>query len=234
MAIGSEILLTKQQHSDLSSIAQSRALPAGYVFRAKLILMLAEGASFNTIKQRLQTTAPTIIRWKQRFRQYGLEGLDTYHPGQKPSVLTPALRARILSATRRKPSDGSTHWSCRKLASLLGVSKDAVHRVWQEAGLKPHRLERYMASDDPEVRKQSRRHPRPLSAPTAARGRVLHRGEDRHSSLGSSRSCPGALAGTCRTPRLRILPARNPLLICGAQYRHRSRPRQNRCPPYQP
>jgi transposase len=55
-----------------------------------------------------------------------------------------------LSATRRKPSDGSTHWSCRKLASALDVSKDAVHRVWQEAGLKPHRLEPYMASDDPE------------------------------------------------------------------------------------
>jgi transposase len=150
MATGSELLLTEQQHSDLSSIAQSRSLPAGYVFRAKLILMLAEGASFNAIKQRLQTTAPTIIRWKQRFREYGLDGLDTYHPGQKPSVLTPALRARILSVTRRKPSDGSTHWSCRKLASVLGVSKDAVHRVWKEAGLKPHRLERYMASNDPE------------------------------------------------------------------------------------
>ena len=112
--------------------------------------MLGEGASFSAIKRQLQTTAPTIVRWKQRFRQHGLEGLDTYHPGQKPSVLTPALRARILSVTRRKPSDGSTHWSCRQLASVLGVSKDAVHRVWQEAGLKPHRLERYMASDDPE------------------------------------------------------------------------------------
>jgi transposase len=150
MATGSEILLTQQQQSDLRSIAQSRALPAGYVFRAKLILMLAEGSSFNAIKRQLQTTAPTIVRWKQRFRRYGLEGLDTYHPGQKPSVLTPALRARILSATRRKPNDGSTHWSCRKLASALSVSKDAVHRVWQEAGLKPHRLERYMASDDPD------------------------------------------------------------------------------------
>jgi transposase len=150
MATGSEVLLTRQQHSDLSSIAQSRSLPAGYVFRAKLILMLAEGASFNAIKRQLQTTAPTIVRWKQRFRRHGLEGLDTYHPGQKPRVLTPALHALILSATRRKPSDGSTHWSCRKLATALGVSKDAVHRVWQEAGLKPHRLERYMASDDPE------------------------------------------------------------------------------------
>jgi len=49
MATGSEVLLTRQQHFDLSSIAQSRALPAGYVFRAKLILTLAEGASFNVV-----------------------------------------------------------------------------------------------------------------------------------------------------------------------------------------
>src|ERR1700693_6231166 len=150
MATDREVSLTRNQRSELSSIAQSRTLPAGYVFRAKLILMLAEGASFNTIKRRLQTSAPTIIRWKQRFLASGLDGLDTYHPGQKATVLTPALRARILSATRKKPSDGSTHWSCRKLATALGVSKDAVHRVWKEAGLKPHRLERYLASDDPE------------------------------------------------------------------------------------
>jgi hypothetical protein len=37
------------------------------------------GELFNAIKRQLQTTAPTTIRWKQRFRQYGLEGLDTYH-----------------------------------------------------------------------------------------------------------------------------------------------------------
>lgn len=71
-------------------------------------------------------------------------------PARKATVLTPALRARKLSATRKKPSDGPTHWSCRKLATALGVSQDAVHRVWKEAGLKPHRLERYLASDDRE------------------------------------------------------------------------------------
>src|SRR6202047_4319678 len=150
MATDSEMSLTSNQRSELSSIAQSRSLPAGYVFRAKLILMLAEGASFNTIKHRLQTSAPTIIRWKQRFLASGLDGLDTYHPGQKATLLTPALRARILAATRKKPSDGSTHWSCRNLAAALRVSKDAVHRVWKEAALKPPRLQRYMASDDPE------------------------------------------------------------------------------------
>jgi len=112
--------------------------------------MLAEGTPYSTIKRQLRTTAPTISRWKVRFLGSGMDGLDTRHPGQSAAVVTPALRARILSATRRRPNDGSTHWSCRKLAATLGVSKDAVHRTWKEAGLKPHRLERSMASDDPD------------------------------------------------------------------------------------
>jgi hypothetical protein len=56
------LLLNGEQEVELSRISQSRSLPAGYVFRAKLILMLAEGASFSTIKQRLGTPPPTIIR----------------------------------------------------------------------------------------------------------------------------------------------------------------------------
>jgi transposase len=144
------LVLTDSQQLELSHIAQSRSLPAGYVFRARLVLMLAEGDSYSTIRRQLRTTSPTISRWKQRFIASGIDGLDTSHPGQSASVLTAKLRARILSATRRKPKDGSTHWSCRKLAAELGISKDAVHRVWKEAGLKPHRLERYMASDDPD------------------------------------------------------------------------------------
>ena len=144
-----DVLLNEDQRVELSQIAQSRSLPAGYVFRARLILLLDAGASYNAIKQQLRTTAPTISRWKVRFLRSGIDGLDTRHPGQSATVLTPRLRAKILSATRKKPQDGSTHWSCRKLAAVLGISKDAVHRTWKEAGLKPHRLERYLASDDP-------------------------------------------------------------------------------------
>src|ERR1700683_1420627 len=92
MATDSEVSLTGNQRSELSRIAQSRSLPAGYVFRARLILMLAEGASFSTIQKSLRTTAPTIIRWKQRFLASGMDGLDTSHPGQTASILTAKLR----------------------------------------------------------------------------------------------------------------------------------------------
>jgi transposase len=111
--------------------------------------------TFAGIRERLETTNRTIIRWKERFLAQGVEGLSTSHPGQKPYRLTPSLRAKVLNATRKKPNGGATYWSCRKLAEVLGISKDLVHRVWQEAGVKPHRLERYMASDDPDFEKKA-------------------------------------------------------------------------------
>src|SRR5205085_6191922 len=63
--------------------------------------------------------------------------------------------AKILDYTRRAPNDGSTHWSSRKLAAKLGISHMRVARTWKKAGLKPHRVRHYMASDDPNFHKKA-------------------------------------------------------------------------------
>lgn len=115
-----------------------------------MILMLADGKTYAEISERTGVAAPTISLWKKRFLAEGLAGLYARHKGQQPSVLTPKLEARILAWTGRKPTDGSTHWSTRRLAKKLGVSHMMVARVWRRHGLKPHRLERYMASNDPD------------------------------------------------------------------------------------
>jgi transposase len=145
------IQLSADQRDELRRMSIARSLPACDVARARMILMLADGRSYAEIQERLQTTAPTLSRWKKRFLLQGIEGLlEIRHPGRKPKVITAKLQARVLEATRRKPKDGSTHWSVRKLARELHISKDVVHRIWRTAGVKPHRLERYMASNDPE------------------------------------------------------------------------------------
>ena len=92
----------------------------------------------------------TIALWKHRFAQDGLAGLAARHRGSKPSVLTPALEARIMTWTRRPPPHGATHRSTRSLGRKLGVQHTIVARAWHHAGLQPHRLERYMRSTDPE------------------------------------------------------------------------------------
>ncbi|MDR4483515.1 MAG: hypothetical protein R3B95_09885 [Nitrospirales bacterium] len=84
-----------------------------------------------------------------------MAGLYSQHRDQPATVLTPKLEAWVLEWTRRWPPDGSIHWSTRRLAKALGLSHMMVARVWARHGLKPHRLERYMASDDPEFERKA-------------------------------------------------------------------------------
>jgi transposase len=129
---------------------RSRTLPAEDVRRARLILLLAQGKSYWAIRQVLGCNPNYISRWKARFEAERLAGLYSHYRGRAVEKRTPALEAKILEWTRRPPPDGSTHWSSRKLARHLGISHMMVARVWQRAGLKPHRIERYLASDDPD------------------------------------------------------------------------------------
>jgi transposase len=147
--------ISDEQREELTRWAQSRTLPAGDVFRARLILALAEGKSWTQIEAELQTSRPTIARWKERFEQNGISGLDPRHQGSRPRTATAAVQARVLRQTTRKPEDGSTHWSCRKMAAALEISKSTVQRIWAQARVKPHRLERYMASNDPQFEKKA-------------------------------------------------------------------------------
>src|SRR5215469_15261976 len=139
------LLLTPEEKQELERWAQSRTLPAGDVFRARLILALAEGNSYREIEQTMGTSAPTIARWRTRFERDRLAGLEGRHQGSQPRIATATVQARVMRRVQQKPSDGSTHWSCRKLAGELGLSKSTVQRILTQARLKPHRLEHYVA-----------------------------------------------------------------------------------------
>jgi transposase len=147
--------VTKEQREELERWAQSRTLPAGDVSRARLILALADRLSYREIERKLGASAPTVSLWKRRFEQSGIAGLQGQHKGSRPRTATPAIQARIIRRVQQKPTDGSTHWSCRKLAGDLRLSKSTVQRVLAQAKLKPHRLDRYMASNDPQFEQKA-------------------------------------------------------------------------------
>src|SRR5436190_9660209 len=149
MASTATLHLTPTERGELQSYLRKRNLPASVAQRMRIVLLLEEGTSYRDIEEKLGTPPSTLSRWKQRYEQEGVLGLATVHPGQPPQKLTPQLRAKVLERTRQAPPDGSTHWSLRKMAAVMKVSKNLIGRIWKEADLKPHRLERYMASNDP-------------------------------------------------------------------------------------
>lgn len=120
-----------------------------------MLLLLADGKTYGEISERVECSAPFISKWKKRFLADGLAGLYMRYEGRPVTVLTPKVEARILNWTRKRPTDGSTHWSTRRLAKRLGVHHMMVARTWKKHGIQPHRMERYMASNDPEFEEKA-------------------------------------------------------------------------------
>jgi transposase len=146
----SDLNLTAEECQVVQAMARSRSAKAADVKRARLIMMLDEGVSWNTISAQLPCTADYISRWKRRFEAERLGGLYARHRGRALAKDAARVEARVLAWTKKPPTDGSTHWSTRKLGAALGISHMKVERIWAKHGLKPHRLQRYMASDDPD------------------------------------------------------------------------------------
>jgi transposase len=143
------LAVTPAERTELERRTRSRTGRAHDAVIARVLLLLADGRTYREIADRTARSEPFISKWKRRFLADRLAGLYVRHAGRKAEVLTPRLEARILDATRQQPADGSTHWSTRRLAKRLRVPHMTVARVWQKNGIQPHRMERYMASDDP-------------------------------------------------------------------------------------
>src|ERR1700732_790193 len=149
MAIG-RVVLAPSERRELGGRGGGRTLEAEDCQRAKLILLLAKGYSFSQFCRRLDCTDRYISVWKKGFQQGRLSGLDSRFRGSQRGVRPAETEAKILAATRKGPTDGTTHWSSYRLAKHLSISPASVYRVWRQYGIQPHRLRRYMASNDPE------------------------------------------------------------------------------------
>src|ERR1700758_1160040 len=101
--------LSEAEREELLSMQRSRTMAVGQVRRARLILLLDEGASRGAIMNELRCDSRFITTWQTRFASERLAGLYGRHPGRAPRRDLTRLEARVLDFTlRRKPVDGST------------------------------------------------------------------------------------------------------------------------------
>jgi len=145
-----ELDLTPDDRRILLSMVRSTTLGAGLVRRARVVLAVADGQSYAAICAMHGVTDKYIAQWKRRVVDGGVLALGDLPRSGRPDRLDPRVEAKILAKTQESPPAPLTHWTTRRMATLIGVSHVTVARVWHRAGLKPHRLERYLTSDDPD------------------------------------------------------------------------------------
>ncbi len=121
------------------------------VWRARIILGAADGFANNALAKKLETSRPTILLWRRRFQEGGVDALlrDAPRPGRKKKISDRKIET-IVNATLHTTPRNATHWSVRSMAKAQQVSPSSVHRIWKAYGLQPHRIRTFKLSRDPD------------------------------------------------------------------------------------
>ena len=143
--------LSEGQRSTLQVLARWQTTPVRQVRRAEALLLAADGVANDTIAKQVGVTPTTVRAWRGDFAERGLARFATVRPGRgrKPAIPDETVQA-IVDATRNSKPKGQTHWSCRTMAAQFGVSPATVQRIWSARGLKPHLVETFKLSGDPQ------------------------------------------------------------------------------------
>jgi len=133
----------------LENLARSTAVAHREVVRAKALLLAAEGVANTAIGARLGVSASSVVSWRERFASEGLVKFAQVRKGRgrKPEIPQAKIE-EIIRLTQESKPEGETHWSCRSMAKVAGVSPATVQRAWHARGLKPHLVETFKLSND--------------------------------------------------------------------------------------
>lgn len=143
------LVITPEHRQELARLVRSGKTEQRIALRARIVLGAADGLSNNALAKALKTSRPTVLDWRQRFAEGGVDALYNDRPrGRSFKPLTRAQEAEIVATTQRAPTH-ATQWSCRSMAKICGVSNASVQRVWHAHGLKPHLIKTFKLSNDP-------------------------------------------------------------------------------------
>ena len=139
--------------SDRQQIQQwltAHGTPQQVALRCRIVLAAAEGQSDSAIARQLEVNRKTVVLWRLRFAEQGVESLWEIAPGRgrKPTYGPEKIKAIVEATLQTKPA-GMTQWSCRQMAKSQRVSKSTISTIWRSHNLKPHRVKNFKLSRDP-------------------------------------------------------------------------------------
>jgi len=145
--VAPEIVLSDEEREVLDELICSKLTSVRLALRARIVLLAALGLQNREIALALEVGRIQVSRWRERYLESGLEGIERDLPRGAPPLKVDA--ARLVELTTQSLPEAATHWSTRKMAAELGVSAASVSRHWRANGLKPHLVRGFKVSRDP-------------------------------------------------------------------------------------
>jgi putative transposase len=148
---GQPITLNEDEKRDLIYQQRSQKGEHRIFIRSSIILLLAEGKTYDEVMKELGVSRRVVAKWKSRFLSKGVDGLVDLQGRGKAAVFTPYDEARVVKLATTKPPGGYSNWSQERIGEKLGMSQSTVQRILERQQLKPHKTDYWCGkSTDPE------------------------------------------------------------------------------------
>jgi len=146
-----QIVLSDEEAETRRRWARRPTSSQALALRCRIVLGAAAGVLNRDIAAELGCNPVTVGKWRARFAAKRLDGLlDEPRPGQPRKITDDVVEAVIVATLEESPPDGATQWSTRSMAARVGLNQTAISRIWRTFGLKPHRVETFKLSTDPQ------------------------------------------------------------------------------------
>jgi transposase len=150
MRKGLSISVSAADRRRLEAIIADRNTAQKHAWRARIILLTADGVGTNGVMAATGKSKTTVWRWQERFAEAGVDGLledKTRPPGKVP--VADVRIADLVRLTHQPPPHEATHWTARAMAKAVGLAVATVQKIWKAHGLAPHRWRAFKLSKDP-------------------------------------------------------------------------------------
>jgi transposase len=150
MRKGLSISVSPVDRRRLEAIVADRNTSQKHAWRARIILLTADGVGTNGVMAATGKSKTTVWRWQERFAEAGVDGLledKTRPPGKAP--VADMRVAALVRLTHEQPPHEATHWTARAMAKAVGLAVATVQKIWKAHGLAPHRWRAFKLSQDP-------------------------------------------------------------------------------------
>ncbi len=146
-----QIVLSAEERETLERWARRPSTGQALALGCRIVLAAADGALNQDIARDLKCNPVTVGKWRSRFADKRFDGLiDEPRPGQPRKITDEVVEQLIVATLEESPPEGSTQWTTRSMAARVGLNQTAVSRIWRTFGLRPHRIEDFKLSTDPQ------------------------------------------------------------------------------------
>jgi transposase len=146
-----ELVLSDVERQTLLRWSRRATTAQALALRSRIVLACAEDVNNKDVAARLGIWPQTVSKWRARFVKDRLEGLaDEPRPGAARTITDEQVEQVIVTTLEESPAGGDTHWSTRSMARATGMSQTAISRIWRAFGLKPHLVDTWKLSKDPQ------------------------------------------------------------------------------------